>query len=199
MVKFSWHIILLRRCKFPMYIFIGLSLLLILLIFLFAKKVASNSFMMTSFKGNSFRTVSISILIAATLSLSYGIYHAATYQPKYLDITLQNQNFTVFGNVGELGYFSDELLKKDREVELHFASWEPMQLNNPVIIVKYPSGKQETWKPNITLLPANKLKEKHGIKELYQFSSYSFKESGNITLTITENNTTNKKVSIQVK
>lgn len=182
-----------------MYIFIGLSLLLILLIFLFAKKVAPNSFMMTSFKGNSFKTFSISILIAATLSLSYGIYHAATYQPNYLDITLQNQNFTVFGNVGELGYFSEELLKKDSEVELYFASWEPMQLNNPVIMVKYPSGKQETWKPNITLLPANKLKEKHGIKELYQFSSYSFKESGNITLTITENNTTNKKISIQVK
>ncbi|HGH7183186.1 hypothetical protein DXB51_20845 [Bacillus cereus] len=182
-----------------MYIFIGLSLLLILLIFLFAKKVAPNSFMMTSFKGNSFKTFSISILIAATLSLSYGIYHAATYQPNYLDITLQNQNFTVFGNVGELGYFSEELLKKDSEAELHFASWEPMQLNNPVITVKYPSGKQETWKPNITLLPTNKLKKKHGIKELYQFSSYSFKESGNITLTITENNTTNKKVSIQVK
>ena len=67
--------------------------------------------MMTSFKGNSFKTFSISILIAAS-SLSYGIYHAATYQPKHLDITLQNQNFTVFGNVGELGYFSEELLKK---------------------------------------------------------------------------------------
>ena len=39
-----------------------------------------------------------------------------------------------------------------------------MQLNNPEIIVNYPSGKQETWKPNITLLPTNKLKEKHGIK-----------------------------------
>ncbi len=182
-----------------MYIFIGLSLLLILLIFLFAKKFAPNSFMMTSFKGNSFKTFSIGMLIAATLSLSYGIYHAATYQPKHLDITLQNQNFTVFGNVGELGYFSEVLLKKDTEVELHFASWEVMQLNNPEIIVNYPSGKQETWKPNITSLPANKLKEKHGIKELYQLSSYSFKESGNIALTITENNTTNKKISIQVK
>ncbi|MBU5224104.1 hypothetical protein KQH89_16745, partial [Vibrio cholerae] len=85
-----------------------------------------------------------------------------------LDITLQNQNFTVFGNIGELGYFSEELLKKDKEVKLHFASWKPMQLNNPEIIVNYPSGKQETWKPNITLLPTNKLKEKHGIKELYQ-------------------------------
>lgn len=155
--------------------------------------------MMTSFKGNSFMTFSIGMLIASTLSLSYGIYHAATYQPKHLDITLQNQNFTVFGNVGELGYFSEVLLRKDTEVELHFASWEVMQLNNPEIIVNYPSGKQETWKPNITSLPANKLKEKHGIKELYQLSSYSFKESGNIALTITENNTTNKKISIQVK
>ncbi|MEI3892958.1 MULTISPECIES: hypothetical protein [Bacillus] len=182
-----------------MYIFIGLSLLLILLIFLFAKKFAPNSFMMTSFKGNSFKIFSISMLIAATLSLSYGIYHATTYQPKHLEITLQNQNFTVFGNVGKLGYFSEKLLKKDTTVELYFASWEPMQLNNPEIIVDYPSGKQETWKPNITLIPANKLKEKHRIKELYQLSSYSFKESGNITLTITENNTTNKKVSIQVK
>ncbi|SIQ50416.1 hypothetical protein SAMN05878494_1599 [Bacillus cereus] len=182
-----------------MYIFIGLSLLLILLIFLFAKKFAPNSFMMTSFKGNSFKRFSIGMLIAATLSLSYGIYHAATYQPKHLDITLQNQNFTVFGNVGEVGYFSEELLKKDTEIELYFASWKQMQLNNPEIIVKYPSGKQETWKPNITLIPANKLKEQHNIKELYQLSSYSFKESGNITLTITENNTTNKKVSIQVK
>ena len=70
-----------------------------------------------------------------------------------------------------------------------------MQLNTPEIIVNYPSGKQETWKPNITLLPTNKLKEKHGIKELYQLSSYSFKESGNITLIITENNTTNKSLN----
>ena len=182
-----------------MYIFIGLSLLLILLIFLFAKKFAPNSFMMTSFKGNSFKTFSISILIAATLSLTYGIYHAVTYQPKYLDITLQNQNFTIFGNIGELGYFSEELLKKDTEVELRLASWEQMQLNNPEIIVNYPSGKQESWKPNITLLPANTLKEKHGIKELYQLSPHSFKESGDITLTITENNTTNNKIAIQVK
>lgn len=182
-----------------MYIFIGLSLFLILLIFLFAKNFTPNSFMMTSFKGNSFKTFLISILIAATLSLSYGIYHAATYQPKHLDITLQNQTFTVFGNIGEVGYFSEGLLKKDTEVELHLASWKQMQLNNPEIIINYPSGKQETWKPNLTLLPANKLKEKHGIKELYQLSSYSFKESGNITLMITENHTTNKKISIQVK
>ena len=145
-----------------MYIFIGLSSYSYYSYF-YLQKFAPNSFMMTSFKGNSFKTFSINILIAATLSLSYGIYHAATYQPKHLDITLQNQNFTVFGNVGELGYFSEELLK-DKEVKLHFASWEPMQLNTPEIIVNYPSGKQETWKPNITLLPTNKLKEKHGIK-----------------------------------
>ncbi|MDM5193685.1 hypothetical protein QUF93_14155 [Bacillus hominis] len=182
-----------------MYIFIGLSLLLIFLIFLFAKKFTPNSFMMTNFKGNSFKTFSIGILIAATLSLSYGIYHAATYQPRYLDIKLQNQNYTVFGNVGEFGYFSEKLLKKDAEVELYFVSWEVMQLENPEILIEYPSGKQETWKPNIILIPTNKLKEKHNIKEIYQLSPYSFKESGKITLTIKEKKATIKKVSIQVR
>lgn len=92
-----------------MYIFIGLSLLLILLIFLFAKKFTPNSFMMTSFKGNSFKTFSIGILIAAILSLSYGTYHVVTFQPSYLDIKFKNQNYTIFGNVGEFGYFSEEL------------------------------------------------------------------------------------------
>ncbi|WP_430476831.1 hypothetical protein [Bacillus cereus] len=182
-----------------MYIFIGLALLIILLIFLFARKFTPNSFMMTSFKGNSFKTFSVGILIAATLFLSYGIYHAATYQPRYLDIKLQNQNFTVFGNVGEFGYFSEELLKKDAEVELYFASWETIQLNNPKIIIDYPSGKQETWKPNITIIPINKLQEEHNIKELYQLSPYSFKESGKITLTFKENKASNKKISINVK
>ena len=71
-----------------MYIFIGLSLLLILLIF-YSQKFTPNSFMMTSFKGNSFKTFSIGILIAAILSLSYGTYHAVTYQPSYLDIKLK--------------------------------------------------------------------------------------------------------------
>lgn len=155
--------------------------------------------MMTNFKGNSFKTFSIGILIAATLSISYGIYHAVTYQPSYLDIKLQNQNYTVFGNVGEFGYFSEELLKKDAEIELYFVSWEAMHLKNPEIIIDYPSGKRETWKPNITLIPTNKLKEKHSIKELYRLSPYSFKESGKITLTINENKETHKSVSINVK
>ena len=74
-----------------------------------------------------------------------------------------------------------------------------MQLNNPEIIVNYPSGKQETWKPNITLLPANKLKRTWYKRALSTLIIHSFKESGNITLTITENHTTNKRSQIQVK
>lgn len=151
--------------------------------------------MMTNFKGNSFKTFSIGILIAAILSLSYGTYHAITYQPSYLDIKLKNQNYTVFGNVGEFGYFSEGLLKKDTEVQLYLVSWKAMQLKNPEILLKYPSGKQETWKPNIILIPINTLQEKHDIKDIYQLSPYSFKESGEITLTIKEHN----KISIQVK
>ena len=155
--------------------------------------------MMTSFKGNSFKTFSIGILIAATLSLSYGIYHTATYQPNYLDIKLQNQHYTIFGNVGQFGYFSEELLKKDAEVQLNLVSWEALQLKDPEILVEYPSGKQETWKPNVVLIPINKLEEKHNIKELYQLSPYAFKESGKISLTIREKNVAHKKVSTQVK
>ncbi|MGM2720602.1 hypothetical protein ACS2Q2_00130 [Bacillus cereus group sp. Bce009] len=160
-----------------MYIFIGLSLLLILLIFLFAKKFTPNSFMMTSFKGNSFKTFSIGILIAAILSLSYGTYHAVTYQPSYLDIKL----------------------KKDTEVQLYFVSWKTIKLKNPVILIEYPSGKQETWKPNIVSIPVNKLQEKLDIKDIYQLSPYSFKESGEIILTIKENNAKNNTISIQIK
>lgn len=122
-----------------------------------------------------------------------------TYQPNNLDIKLQNQNYTIFGNVGDFGYFSEELLKKDAEVQLNLVSWEALQLKDPEVLVEYSSGKQETWKPNVVLIPTNKLKEKHNIKELYQLSPYSFKESGTITLTIKENNIKNKKVSIQVK
>ena len=61
-------------------------------------------------------------------------------------------------------------------------------VKNPVILIEYPSGKQETWKPNIVSIPVNKLQEKHDIKDIYQLSPYSFKESGEITLTIKENN-----------
>ncbi|MGR3778338.1 hypothetical protein ACT1UG_22020 [Bacillus paramycoides] len=182
-----------------MYIFIGLALLFILLIFLFAKKFTPNSFMMTSFKGNSFKTFSIGILIAAALSLSYGIYHAVTYQPSHLDIQLQNQNHTVFGNVGEFGYFSEELLKKDVKTKVYFVSWEPIHLEHPQIKIDYPSGKQEIWTPTISSISTSTLKEKHKIEEIYQLSPYTFKESGKVTLTIQQDNKTNKKIILTVK
>ncbi|PGK69424.1 hypothetical protein CN924_29045, partial [Bacillus cereus] len=53
--------------------------------------------------------------------------------------------------------------------------------------------------PNITIIPTNKLQEEHNIKELYQLSPYSFKESGEITLTIKNNKANHKKISINVK
>ncbi|MEB8933088.1 hypothetical protein P4H03_30270, partial [Bacillus cereus] len=85
------------------------------------------------------------------------------------------------------------------EVQLYFVSWKTIQLKNPVILIEYPSGKQETWKPNIVSIPVNKLQEKHDIKDIYQLSPYSFKESGEITLTIKENNVKNNTISIQIK
>ncbi|KFM98745.1 hypothetical protein D0U04_07680 [Bacillus clarus] len=182
-----------------MYIFIGSSLLLILLIFLFAKKFAPNSFMMTSFKGNGFKKFVIGILIASAFSLSYGIYHATTYQPSFLDITLQNKQYTIFGNIGKYGYFSEELIKKNKKTELYVVSWKQLNLKEPQILIDYPSGEQDTWKPNISLLSTNKLKKKQNIKEIYRFSPFEFKETGKVTLTIKENDSERGKVSIEVK
>ncbi|KEK23482.1 hypothetical protein [Bacillus gaemokensis] len=184
-----------------MYFFIGISLLFILFVFLFAQKFAPNSAMMTSFKGNSLKKFIIGLGVASVLSLSYGIYHAATYKPAFLDIQIDNKPYTVLGDIGEFGYFSEQLIKKENESELYFASWKPLHLEKPQIIINYPSGKKETWKPNLSLLTNKSTKEinkKHKIKEIYRISSYSFKETGNVTLTIKENETTRAEIPIKV-
>ncbi|MEY8351274.1 hypothetical protein AALF16_23960 [Bacillus cereus] len=185
-----------------MYIFIGIALLFILLVFLFAQKFAPNSAMMTSFRGNSLKTFIIGLVIASALSLSYGIYHAATYQPSLLHIEINNTPYIVSGDIGEFGYFSEQLIKQEKETELYFASWKTLHLENPQIIIEYPSGKKETWKPNISLIKnasSKELKEKYKIKEIYELSPYSFKEPGNVTLTIIENKTMRAKTLIKVK
>ncbi|HEK9099472.1 hypothetical protein KFD70_00035 [Bacillus pfraonensis] len=185
-----------------MYIFIGIALLFILFVFLFAQKFTPNSAMMTSFKGNSFKTFIIGLVIASALSLSYGFYHAATYQPSMLDIKINNTQYIVSGDIGEFGYSSEQLIKKEKEAELYFTSWKTLNLKNSQITINYPSGKKETWKPNISLIKntsTKELKEKYKIKEIYVLSPYSFKESGDVTLTITENKTIRAKTVINVK
>ncbi|MBO1581674.1 hypothetical protein [Bacillus sp. XF8] len=185
-----------------MYIFIGIALLFILFVFLFAQKFAPNSAMMTSFKGNSFQKFIIGLVIASVLSLSYGTYHAATYQSSLLNIKITNTQYIISGDIGEFGYFSEQLIKKEKETELYFASWETLHLKNPQIIINYPSGKKETWQPNISLIKntsTKKIEEKYKVKEIYQLSPYSFKESGNVTLTITENKTIRAETLIKVK
>ncbi|WP_459503183.1 hypothetical protein [Bacillus sp. C1] len=185
-----------------MYIFIGIALLFMLLVFLFAQKFAPNSAMMTSFKKNNLKKFIIGLVIASALSFSYGFYHAATYQPSLLHIKINNTQYIISGDIGELGYFSEQIIKKEKETELYFASWKTLSLENPQIIISYPSGKTETWKPNISLIKntsTKELQEKYKIKEIYALSPYSFKESGNVTLTITENKTTRAEVLIKVK
>lgn len=157
---------------------------------------------MTSFKGNSFKTFIIGLVITSVLSLSYGFYHATTYQPSLLNIEINNTPYIVSGDIGEFGYFSEQLIKKEKEAELYFASWKTLNLKNPQIIINYPSGKKETWKPNISLIKntaTTEIKEKYKIKEIYQLPSYSFKETGNVTLTISENKTTLAETIIKVK
>ncbi|MDM5188708.1 hypothetical protein QUF99_15700 [Bacillus sp. DX4.1] len=184
-----------------MYIFIGISLIVILIVFLLAQKFTPNSIMMTSFRGKSFKKFIIGLTFASVLSLSYGIYHSFTYQPPFLDIKIDNTQYTILGDIGELGYFSKQLIKNGQETELYLASWEELNLKAGQIIVSYPSGKEEIWKPSLSLIKsesAKKIKEKFKIQELYQLSSHTFNENGNVILTIKENEHTIAKLSIKV-
>ncbi|MDM5154926.1 hypothetical protein QUF88_14190 [Bacillus sp. DX1.1] len=184
-----------------MYIFIGISLIVILIIFLLAQKFTPNSVMMTSFKGSGFKKFIIGLTIASTLALSYGIYNAVTYQPPFQDIKIDNTQYTILGDIGELGYFSEQLIKNGQETKLYLASWKELNLKDAHIIINYPSGKKEVWKPSLSLIKSEsvkKIKEKFKIQELYQLSSHTFNETGNVILTIKENENTIAKLSIEV-
>ncbi|WP_242142957.1 MULTISPECIES: hypothetical protein [unclassified Bacillus cereus group] len=181
-----------------MYIFIGCALLFIVLLFLFAQKFAPNSAMMSSFKTNGVKKLIFWLITASLFSLSYGIYHATTYHPSFLDITVDDKQYTVFGNIGEFGYFSNKFIKKDTETELYFISWKPLHLKKPQMIINYPSGKKETLQPNISLIK-NKIDKTYKIQEIYRMSPISFHESGTIMLTIKENGVKCAEVQIKVK
>ena len=76
---------------------------------------------------------------------------------------------------------------------------ENNKVKNPVILIEYPSGKQETWKPNIVSIPVNKLQEKLDIKDIYQLSPYSFKRVWRNNINNKRKQCKNNTISIQIK
>ncbi|MRG86957.1 hypothetical protein GH754_11615 [Salinibacillus xinjiangensis] len=182
-----------------MYILIGIILLGIVAIFIIADKVAPTSAMMSSFKKGTYKKFMIGMSIAALLSISYGIYYSITYQPPFLDITIEDNEYTIFGEIGELGYFSDSLVRQGQATNLYLASWEELGLNQNVqLIVEYPSGKEEIWWPTVSIIEPDKLQNKYGIKEVYRCSPYMFVESGEVQLTVQQNNHAVTSLTIEV-
>lgn len=181
-----------------MYIVIGISLIVLIILLVVIDKFATFSEFMSSFKKGTFPKLIIGLSIAAVLSISYGIYHEITYQPPYLDIQVNGSNHTVFGDIGEIGYYADSLVTQDQETKIHLVSWSNLNLKNDSrITVEYPSGKEEIWNPSVTLVEgtSQNLKDEYEIEEIYELEPYSFSESGEVSLTIEGG----KEFSIDVK
>lgn len=158
---------------------------------MFAAKFAPYSALMSSFNKGSFRNLIIGLSVISIASFSYGIYHYLTYQPSFLDIQVEGKDYTIFGDIGEFGYFADRLPKKGEEIELYFVSWENLTPFRTKLIVDYPSGVKENWNPSLSIMEGasiEALKEKHDIEQLFQASAYTFKEAGKVTIFVVDQN-----------
>ncbi|MGG0277770.1 hypothetical protein [Bacillus rhizoplanae] len=170
-----------------MYIFIGIGILIVILVFLLAEKFAPNSAMMVSFQGKQLKKFLLGLTIISIFCTAYGIYHKMTYKLLFIDITVNNEKHTVFGNVGELGYYSDTLIKKGQETQMYIILWKDIHPADVRMIITYPSGKEEVWEPKMSSLTAESIQDlnrKFKIKEIYELSPYTFQEAGNVKLTL---------------
>lgn len=185
-----------------MYIFIGLAILVVMLLFLFAKKMTPNSEMMVAFEEKNLQKFFVSMGILFILSISYGMYQKATYQLPYVDVKVEGKEYTVFGDIGKLGYFSDQLIKKNQESEVFLVTWNKLDMAKAKMIVHYPSGKEEVLENNMVLAENKvtaKIEKEHNIVGIYKLGSYVFTEKGDIVLQVKEEKEIVAETKIKVK
>ncbi|MGD7045754.1 hypothetical protein [Jeotgalibacillus proteolyticus] len=170
-----------------MYIFLGILLVGIIATLAAAAKFAPYSEMMNSFEPGGLKKVMIVLSTAAVAFLSYGIYFEVTYQPPFLDIMVEGKSYTVFGDIGEKGYYSTKLIRENEETEVHLVSWDSLQLQDPQVLITYPSGREVVWEPGFEKISGDDYraaKRKNGIKEIYRSTPYAFEETGKVKLHI---------------
>lgn len=185
-----------------MYIWIGVGLLLVALVLALAQKVAPNSEMMVSFKENGLKKFLIGLSICSSMFFGYGVYHLANSELPFIDVSINGEKQTIFGNMGNLGYYSDTLIKKEEKTKLSLVLWKEAKLKNANIVLTYPSGKEEVWKPGIAKIESEdlqKVKEEFDIEEVYELSPYSFKESGKVKVMLKNGETVVGDMKIEVK
>lgn len=185
-----------------MYIVIGSGLLIVVLVFLLAEKITPNSAMMVSFQGKQLKKFLLGLTAIGALCTAYGVYQKMTYKLPFVDITVNNEKYTVFGNIGELGYYSDELIKKEKETHMYITLWEDIRLADARMVITYPSGKVEVWEPQMSLhtdTTKQDVNKKFKIKEIYDMSPYTFKESGMVKVTLKNGVDTIGSMSVKVQ
>ncbi|TDL34205.1 hypothetical protein E2R51_00350 [Jeotgalibacillus sp. S-D1] len=174
-----------------MYIIIGISLVLFILVFLAAAKFTPDSEMMNSFEVGGFKKLMIGLSAAAVLSISYGVYQHVTYQLPFIDIKVGTKNYTIFGDIGEIGYFTDGLVTKGEETELYLVSWNGPISTDSNIVLTYPSGEMEAWQPRLAIADNQSIeavKNNHNINEIYEASPFTFKEAGEVEVSVQDEN-----------
>ncbi|MGG2014691.1 hypothetical protein [Bacillus sp. S10(2024)] len=185
-----------------MYIVFGIGLLIVVFIFLLAEKITPNSAMMVSFQGKQLKKFLIGLTAIGVLCTAYGVYQKVTYKLPFVDITVNNEKYTIFGNIGELGYYSDELIKKEKETHMYITLWEDIRLADTRMVITYPSGKVEVWEPQISLFTGTtkqNVNKKFKIKGIYEMSPYTFKESGIVKVTLKNGADTIGSMSVKVQ
>lgn len=175
-----------------MYIAVGIGLIVIIIVLILVDKFAPFSEFMSSFKKGTYKKLITVLGIVAFLSLSYGIYHAVTYQPPFLDIETEEGSRTVFGDIGNIGYYAEGLVKKDEVTNVRLVTWDSLDAGDSLeIAVIYPSGKEEVWQSSVNRLESNgeNLQSEHGVEEVYELESHRFEESGKVKLNIEDEKT----------
>ncbi|WP_430789630.1 hypothetical protein VBD025_04340 [Virgibacillus flavescens] len=160
----------------------SIGIILVIAVLWLGDKFAGASDMMANFSTSTYKKLMIGLSIAAVLSMGYGIYAKITYQPPFMDISVNGGSYTVFGDIGEVGYYADGLVTEGKETNLKLVSWEKVNMNKETeILIRYPSGKEVSWNPDVSGIEGVAIDE---INKIYKLSPYTFEESGNVQLTI---------------
>jgi len=191
-----------KGVKLVAFIFYAIICVVIIIVLFLSDKFAHYSDMMSSFSEKSYKKTITLLSIAAVMLVSYGIYYEITYQPPFVHIVVDGKRQTVFGDVGDLGYYTEGLIHKNEKSKLYFVSWEELDLKGSEIVVEYPSGEKERWDPDIRGVDASiESPTQYGedIRTIYQASPYEFQEERDVELTIMKSGETLKEIEIDVR
>ncbi|TGB04454.1 hypothetical protein [Halobacillus salinus] len=169
------------------YIVLGSVCIIVLIVLVAADKLATFSAMMSSFTSRTYKRLMVILSIATVAFLSYGIYYELTYQPPFLDISVDGEPYTVFGDIGELGYYSETLVYKGEQLDMNFVSWDKVDLSRAELIIEYPSGEEQTRDLKgaaIDLSTITVRGDVDPIQSVYRMEPITFIEEGGITVTV---------------